>query len=761
MESVQKVVSRAAWSAPRRFRLQKTVGGERYDDVYCVLFNRRPLARRKEIRLSNFVDVRIIAKFLSVYAWEHKSPVTLFEAWESDASDRIYWIPVQPLGARQLGASTHYRETCTACRGVFEKEAIRVLDEDFNRKEECPHFRDCPAGRACLDESDAKAHISDRCLQWLEARERCCPCYQSDLEIIRGMVEGFHKGRVSRIAPHEGPCWVGYREIAFPVVVHGHLVGAVMIGQFDTDQSPKTPADFIERERQWRHSRNDAFCPEPLLAADPNILSSAFAKWRDSEAREYRLTEKQSDYLRQDVEQLAALTEERYLRHRHLNEAAFRLELGGTLPLRLLRGDDFEELLPHLLCRMRDFWAFEHVCSCIMQDWEDHPRLHAANDHYFPTPGVGIEVPDFAKTAGEYRAQAVVLGPANGTSGQQSPWGDFLAKLAEVVPEIKSSVDRQSLHVIVCVGSRSHVFSLLGRNMDQVSRLPYRSEGVVRLSSECRDQVMRTCEQVVGHLHNFWARYDHEQAYRVVSHTLRTPVTLMKKGSGTLRRLTEKHRHGLQHRFPNLYVASKELWESLRLGSEVVDGELKSLGAVANLDSLVEKALAGRTDLAAVLRQLQPQCMWRSRLGSRLIKRPVTWDFRVSGTAMVRGHIDAIRLAVRNVLDNAFKYSFSGRSIDVEIANTSIGPELVVKNRGVPVEPEELERVWQRDFRGVHARRRKGKAEEGTGYGLFIVKEILEASGGYVSMESRILSHGEKAEGETTVRLQFARPKEN
>ena len=240
-KTVQQAASRVAWTPPRRFRLRKTAHGELYQDVYGVLFNRKPLTRWKEIRLSSLLEVPIIAKFLSAHAWRFGSPVTLFEAWASDFEDKIYWIPVQPMGPPaspgpvRIGTSPQYRETCRVCRNVFEQAAIDALRFSSRLKRNCPSFDDCPAQRACLSEPWAQPNISDRCLRWLELRELDNPCWQSDLKIIGDMVTKFEKEKVwatKPFAPHEATCWAGYMEMAFPVIVHDHLAGALMIGQF-------------------------------------------------------------------------------------------------------------------------------------------------------------------------------------------------------------------------------------------------------------------------------------------------------------------------------------------------------------------------------------------------------------------------------------------------------------------------------------------------------------------------------------------------
>ena len=156
--------------------------GQRYDDVFGVVFNRKPLARRKEIRLSSLVDVPIIAEFLSAHAWRFGSPVTLFEAWATDVGRGIYWIPVQPLDAPDvappplIGTSPKYRPECLVCREVFEAKGLDALSTDPNTREDCPHYGHCPADRACMSQPWASPNISDRCLRWLDLRERDNPC---------------------------------------------------------------------------------------------------------------------------------------------------------------------------------------------------------------------------------------------------------------------------------------------------------------------------------------------------------------------------------------------------------------------------------------------------------------------------------------------------------------------------------------------------------------------------------------------------------
>lgn len=120
------------------------------------------------------------------------------------------------------------------------------------------------------------------------------------------------------------------------------------------------------------------------------------------------------------------------------------------------------------------------------------------------------------------------------------------------------------------------------------------------------------------------------------------------------------------------------------------------------------------------------------------------------------GQTEAIELLLRNLLDNARKYTFPNRTVEVTLQAVNRSWQLSIKNSGVPVAEDERSKVFQKGYRGRAVRKRARKGEEGTGYGLFLVKRIVEACGGTVSLESKVFG----GEGETKVVIDFA-PTEN
>jgi two-component system sensor histidine kinase MprB len=83
--------------------------------------------------------------------------------------------------------------------------------------------------------------------------------------------------------------------------------------------------------------------------------------------------------------------------------------------------------------------------------------------------------------------------------------------------------------------------------------------------------------------------------------------------------------------------------------------------------------------------------------------------------------------AIANLLENAVKWSPEGGKVDVELE----GGELRVRDHGPGIDPEDLDRVFDRFYRASAAR-----GVPGSGLGLAIVRQVVEEHGGSVSAEN-------------------------
>jgi len=106
-----------------------------------------------------------------------------------------------------------------------------------------------------------------------------------------------------------------------------------------------------------------------------------------------------------------------------------------------------------------------------------------------------------------------------------------------------------------------------------------------------------------------------------------------------------------------------------------------------------------------------------------------------SGPATVRADEEALRRAVRNLLENAMKYSLECRTVWVDVEVTDHRVSISVRDRGMGIDPVEHRAIFQKFVRGDAA---KKAGIKGTGIGLSMVRQISEALGGEVRLESRV-----------------------
>jgi signal transduction histidine kinase len=115
------------------------------------------------------------------------------------------------------------------------------------------------------------------------------------------------------------------------------------------------------------------------------------------------------------------------------------------------------------------------------------------------------------------------------------------------------------------------------------------------------------------------------------------------------------------------------------------------------------------------------------------------------GLAVVRAEacdavVDATRMrqAFANLLDNAIKYTPEGGSVSLSCVFECGQITVRVRDTGTGIPPDEQPRIWERLYRGD-----KSRSQRGLGLGLSLVKAIVEAHHGTVSVKSHA---GEGAE---------------
>lgn len=200
-----------------------------------------------------------------------------------------------------------------------------------------------------------------------------------------------------------------------------------------------------------------------------------------------------------------------------------------------------------------------------------------------------------------------------------------------------------------------------------------------------------------------------------VSHELRTPLTAIK---GFAEILGDRS-HILEAQDRN------HLIERISASADRLDDLINDL-----LDfSRLERGLLRVTPEVCDARSIVARAIERSQLAvgdHRVVNAvPEGIEVFVDPTAIAR--------VLENLLSNAAKFSEPASTITVAATVTDQRVDLSVHDEGEGIDASELDRIFDRFYRAGGAENRK----PGTGVGLAIVKELTEAQGGTVSVESR------------------------
>jgi len=106
---------------------------------------------------------------------------------------------------------------------------------------------------------------------------------------------------------------------------------------------------------------------------------------------------------------------------------------------------------------------------------------------------------------------------------------------------------------------------------------------------------------------------------------------------------------------------------------------------------------------------------------------------------MIKADAAALSRAIQNLLSNAMKYGGDSRwiGLSAEPVKTSAGEEVQIRvsDRGLGIAPSEQERVFEPFYRGKEV---VAAQIRGNGLGLSLVKHVIAAHGGRVSVESKV-----------------------
>jgi signal transduction histidine kinase len=200
------------------------------------------------------------------------------------------------------------------------------------------------------------------------------------------------------------------------------------------------------------------------------------------------------------------------------------------------------------------------------------------------------------------------------------------------------------------------------------------------------------------------------------SHELKTPAASIQAAAETLRDAA----HDDPEAVPR-FAAQLER-DAMRLSRIVAD-----LLDLSRLES--ESALDERVSLDALVREEGQRCENTAR------EAGLQFQVETPQPATVVGSARDLSLLIRNLIDNAIRYTGPSGRITVRVAAQGGEVVLTVEDTGVGIPSRELPRVFERFYRVDRARSRE---TGGTGLGLAIVKHVAENHGGRVQVQSEL-----------------------
>jgi two-component system OmpR family sensor kinase len=109
------------------------------------------------------------------------------------------------------------------------------------------------------------------------------------------------------------------------------------------------------------------------------------------------------------------------------------------------------------------------------------------------------------------------------------------------------------------------------------------------------------------------------------------------------------------------------------------------------------------------------------------------------GLPALRGDADQLRRVLLNIVENALKFTPAGGCVELRAANEKQGwVMLEIQDTGAGIPSEALPHVFERFYRADSSRTRQSSQIGGSGLGLSLARELVEAHGGTIAISSRV-----------------------
>ncbi|HXH75340.1 MAG TPA: PAS domain S-box protein [Bacteriovoracaceae bacterium] len=214
---------------------------------------------------------------------------------------------------------------------------------------------------------------------------------------------------------------------------------------------------------------------------------------------------------------------------------------------------------------------------------------------------------------------------------------------------------------------------------------------------------------------------DRDEFISITSHELKSPLSALKLQA-------QMFQHKIKNGIPEAYIPEKidrlvELTESQVLRMDRLVNDMLDVSRIRSGKLAMTKS---EVNLIEVVNEVLHKM--HTDFEKHGIKQPV-FTYKEGG---VLCHCDRMRLeqVLQNLLTNAIRYG-SNRPIELSVTSDAVEALIKVKDYGIGISPDHMDMIFNRFERAVPR-----NEVSGLGLGLFISKQIIEAHGGRIWVES-------------------------
>ncbi len=197
-----------------------------------------------------------------------------------------------------------------------------------------------------------------------------------------------------------------------------------------------------------------------------------------------------------------------------------------------------------------------------------------------------------------------------------------------------------------------------------------------------------------------------------VTHELKTPISVARLNTETLL----KHKLDVTHQQRLLQLTLSEtdrlndLCNNILLASRFDSGAVSQHREPLNFSQLVTNTVEHFATL----------------FSDRKIAASVEPEIHLTGDPLL------LNILVNNLVENAFKYAGSNKTVQVKLSKSESSVKLVVADEGAGIPLPERKKVFEKFYRIGDE---KTRSQKGTGLGLYLVKKIVVDQGGTIEIE--------------------------